>query len=182
MFETLDYHRSQPDNTDAQDEQDVKYAFHMQETNPAFVQQQYASGKQNSPDPYQAIGDLNKDTGRPQAFGKYQWHDTTWDEQAKKYFGVAGKDLPQTPQHQEAVFSSWNKDMTSKGYNIQEKAAMWNGAKMVDGRPVANNKKYAMNVAKLYAQKREDRSQFVAAKQNPTAPDSLQKFVDYFFK
>lgn len=98
---------------------------------------------------YNAIGDQGTSKGA------YQFHNDHFEKWATQ-FGLDPKDF--SPVNQDKVAYAKIKTWKDQGYNADEISALWNGAKMVNGRPVAINPAYVEKVKKNFGGEPNNRS------------------------
>ena len=92
---------------------------------------------------YNAVGD------KGQSHGAYQFNGDNFQRWAKQY-GLDPNDFSETNQDHLAYVRI--KDLLDKGLSQSEVAAVWNGAKQVNGRPVAIVPQYVEKVKNAYNQ------------------------------
>lgn len=92
---------------------------------------------------YNAVGD-NGDSK-----GAYQFNKNNFSTWATQY-GLDPNDF--SPVNQDKVAYTRINDLLKQGYTQSQVAALWNGAAMVDGKPVANNPQYPQKVQQAYQQ------------------------------
>lgn len=90
---------------------------------------------------YNAIGDQGTSKGA------YQFHNDHFEKWATQ-FGLDPKDF--SPTNQDKVAYAKIKTWKDQGYNADEISGLWNGAKMVNGRPVAIHPSYVEKVKKNF--------------------------------